>query len=78
MTSRGNTNTLRTVTETPEGTSSGIKQFRCGDVVPGCTVRFEGTVADVLTQVERHAATDHGVTPDDGLRDRVRRALRPR
>lgn len=78
MTGRDNSNTLRHVTETPEGTSNGIKQFRCGDVVPGCTVRFEGTAADVLTQVERHAATDHGVTPDDGLRDRVRRALRPR
>jgi len=38
-----------------------MKNFRCGDVVPGCTRAFTGTEDDILTQVARHARADHGL-----------------
>ena len=39
-----------------------MKQFACGDVVPGCGERFTGaTTDDILGQVAAHAATDHGL-----------------
>lgn len=45
-----------------------MKEFACGDVVPGCSARFFGpTDDDILGQVGAHAAADHGMTeiPDD-------------
>ena len=38
-----------------------MKNFRCGDVVPGCTRMFTGTEEDILTQVALHARADHGL-----------------
>ncbi len=38
-----------------------MKNFRCGDVVPGCTRAFTGTEEDILTQVALHASADHGL-----------------
>ncbi|MCW2527845.1 MAG: hypothetical protein JWM76_2705 [Pseudonocardiales bacterium] len=38
-----------------------MKNFRCGDVVPGCTRMFTGTEEDILTQVALHARADHGM-----------------
>lgn len=40
-----------------------MKQFACGDVVPGCDATFLG--ADngaILSQVAQHAAADHQLT----------------
>ncbi|MFV0458089.1 MAG: EAL domain-containing protein [Actinomycetales bacterium] len=40
-----------------------VKQFACGDVVPGCTSVFRGeSEDDILGQVGAHAAADHGLT----------------
>lgn len=40
-----------------------MKTFSCGDVVPGCSARFEGDSEDeILGQVGRHAHGDHGIT----------------
>jgi predicted small metal-binding protein len=41
-----------------------MKRFACGDVVPGCTVSFEGdTDEDILGAVAQHAQADHQLTP---------------
>ena len=38
-------------------------QLACGDVMPGCTARFEAADQDALLgQVAQHAAADHGIT----------------
>lgn len=35
----------------------------CGDVMPGCAATFEAeTQDDLMQQVSKHAADDHGVT----------------
>ncbi|MGN6245705.1 MAG: DUF1059 domain-containing protein [Motilibacteraceae bacterium] len=39
-----------------------MKKFRCGDVVPGCTVSFTGTEDAILADVAAHAARAHGLT----------------
>ncbi len=40
-----------------------MKQFSCGDVVPGCTARFLGsTDEEILSAVADHARRDHGMT----------------
>ena len=39
-----------------------MKQFCCGDVVPGCTARFHGTTDEILQAVGSHARRDHGLT----------------
>lgn len=40
-----------------------MKQFACGDVVPGCDARFVcSTEEELLAQVAAHAAGDHGMT----------------
>ncbi len=40
----------------------------CGDVMPGCSARFEGgSKEEVLGQIAAHAHDDHGIeeiTPD--------------
>lgn len=39
-----------------------MKQFCCGDVVPGCQARFQGMDDDdVLMQVAAHAKSAHGL-----------------
>ena len=50
-----------------------MKQFACGDVVPGCTSVFVGTDDEILTAVAVHAQHDHGLTSiPDGLVAQVR------
>jgi predicted small metal-binding protein len=40
-----------------------MKQFACGDVVPGCQARFVcSDEEEVLAQVAAHAAEAHGLT----------------
>lgn len=55
-----------------------MKQFACGDVVPGCSATFTGeTIDDVLGQVAHHARIDHGieeVSPE--LATQVKAAIR--
>lgn len=54
-----------------------MKQFCCGEVVPGCQARFHGTSDDeILMQVAAHARSAHGLTdlPPD-LVSQVRAAL---
>ncbi len=39
-----------------------MKEFCCGDVVPGCQARFQGaTNEEILAQVAVHARDDHGI-----------------
>lgn len=45
-----------------------MKQFACGDVVPGCQATWERSTEDeILRDVAAHAASEHGMTevPDD-------------
>jgi predicted small metal-binding protein len=40
-----------------------MKQFACGDVVPGCTATFQAsTNEEILAAVAKHAHDDHGIT----------------
>lgn len=45
-----------------------MKEFRCGDLVPGCPTTFEAESTDeILEQVAVHARDEHGmyeVPPD--------------
>lgn len=39
-----------------------MKQFACGDVVPGCEARFVcSTEEEILARVAAHAVGDHGM-----------------
>lgn len=39
-----------------------MKQFACGDVVPGCEARFVcSTEEEILARVAAHATGDHGM-----------------
>jgi predicted small metal-binding protein len=39
-----------------------MKEFSCGDVVPGCVAKFRGqSDEDILQQVASHARHDHGM-----------------
>ena len=45
-----------------------MKQFACGDVVPGCDARWVCATEDELfANVAQHAASEHGITeiPDE-------------
>ena len=55
-----------------------MKEFSCGDVVPGCTARFRGSEDEILQAVALHARADHGlnVVPPE-LVERVRAHMRP-
>ncbi len=46
-----------------------MKQFMCGDVVPGCAAVFRGSESEILTAVTTHASADHGLpyVPDSLL-----------
>lgn len=51
-----------------------MKQFACGDVVPGCDATFEGADNDeILRQVAAHAAEFHDLqtVPDSLVADVV-------
>lgn len=40
-----------------------MKQFACGDVIPGCSAPFAAeTNEGILEQVAQHAAQAHGVS----------------
>ena len=55
-----------------------MKQFRCGDLMPGCGAVFTGTADEILAAVGAHARDGHGVTqvtPD--LVAQVRGAITP-
>lgn len=53
-----------------------MKKFRCGDVVPGCTRAFTGSVDEILLAVAGHARADHGlVEVPDELVVQVRSAM---
>lgn len=39
-----------------------MKEFSCGDVVPGCLAKFHGQSNDeILAAVAQHAKHDHGL-----------------
>jgi predicted small metal-binding protein len=41
----------------------GMKEFACGDVVPGCSATFLGPDdGSILEQVGRHAGREHGLS----------------
>jgi len=45
-----------------------MKQFACGDVVPGCDARFQfATDEEILQAVASHACDAHGIesVPDE-------------
>jgi predicted small metal-binding protein len=50
-----------------------VKQFSCGDVVPGCRRVFSAPDQQgIMNAVAEHAAEDHGVPQlSDDLRDAV-------
>ncbi len=55
-----------------------MKQFACGDVVPGCDAEFAGASEDdILAAVAVHAGRDHSLTsiPPE-LVSQVRAAMR--
>ena len=55
-----------------------MKQFACGDVVPGCTRTFRGSEPEILSAVAQHAQHDHGLTSvPDALVVQVRDAMVP-
>lgn len=55
-----------------------MKQFACGDVVPGCTRTFRGTDSEILSAVAGHASADHGLTSvPDALVAQVRASMVP-
>jgi predicted small metal-binding protein len=40
-----------------------MKEFSCGDVVPGCTASFRAATEEaLLKEIARHAREDHGLT----------------
>lgn len=57
-----------------------MKEFACGDVVPGCSAVFDGEDDDaILQQVAVHAQAEHGlseISPQlvDEVRSKVRAA----
>lgn len=55
-----------------------MKQFSCGDVVPGCRRVFTGSEEQILAGVAAHAHADHGLaTVPDNLVAQVRGAMVP-
>ncbi len=55
-----------------------MREFACGDVVPGCSATFQGqTDDDILQQIGPHAADAHGMTEvPDSLVDQIRTLIR--
>ena len=54
-----------------------MKQFSCGDVIPGCGETFRADTEDeILDQVTRHAKADHDLAElPPGAADQVRAAI---
>lgn len=38
-----------------------MKQFRCGDILPGCPWAAQGSEEEIFAQLAAHALDDHGV-----------------
>jgi predicted small metal-binding protein len=60
-------------------TPTHMKQFSCGDVIPGCSATFRASSEDeILKSVAEHANKDHGISsvPDE-LVAKVRSLIRP-
>jgi predicted small metal-binding protein len=39
-----------------------MKEFRCGELVPGCGAAFHGeSETEILAQIAAHAHSDHGM-----------------
>lgn len=54
-----------------------MKQFACGDVVPGCGRVFLGTAEQILEDVVVHARTDHALTSiPEGMLSSIREHMR--
>jgi predicted small metal-binding protein len=57
-----------------------MKEFRCGELVPGCTASFQAESDDeIMQQVAVHAREEHGmdeVPPE--VADQARAAIRER
>ena len=55
-----------------------MKEFSCGDVVPGCTATFrEPSESAILEAVATHARRDHGLdSVPDALVEQVLAAIR--
>jgi predicted small metal-binding protein len=55
----------------------GMKEFRCGTLVPGCDAQFEGASEDeILQEIATHARDEHGmdeVPPE--IVDKIRASL---
>lgn len=67
---------MRTRTGSSENKEFLVKKFRCGDVVPGCTHAFEGSLDEILVAVSAHARADHGLVDVPAeLVAQVRRAV---
>lgn len=56
-----------------------MKQFCCGDVVPGCSAVFCGSTEEqILQDVARHARQDHGLMHvPESMVAKVRSLIRP-
>jgi predicted small metal-binding protein len=56
-----------------------MKQFACGEIVPGCTEQYRlATEEEILAAVGRHARDAHGLDPvPDELLAQVRAHIRP-
>jgi predicted small metal-binding protein len=54
-----------------------MKEFRCGELVPGCEARFEGeSDEEILRRIAGHARDEHGmpeVPPE--IADKIRAAI---
>ena len=54
-----------------------MKEFRCGEIVPGCDARFQGETEDeILQEIAGHARDAHGmdeVPPE--VEDQIRASI---
>jgi predicted small metal-binding protein len=54
-----------------------MKEFRCGELIPGCEAKFDGeTDEQILQQVATHAREEHGMdeVPPEVV-DRIRASI---
>ena len=56
-----------------------MKEFCCGEIVPGCSARFRGqTEEEILGQVAEHAREDHHMSDvPEAVVAQVRSLIRP-
>ncbi len=57
-----------------------MREFRCGEIVPGCDAAFQGESDDeVLERVEVHAREEHGMdTIPPEVADTIRASITDR